>query len=207
MTRDEAVATIRNRLGNRGPAFDPMIVDELKRAQDHFEQNGTPPWFLVKTDSSRSTTAGERRLTLPGDWIMESEDDGIWLLAPGGVRLAKREYRALRGSAFYTANGRPEMYAIVGTTMYLFPTPDKEYGLELNYYAADAKLDSGDVENGWLKYAPWLLIAKAGLEVARTLRDEAAVAIFSNRLAEAKLDLLRQTEARRQEGLEAFMGG
>ena len=208
MLRDAAVAIIASRLGNRGSAFDATIVTEMQAKQTDLEQEGQLRWFLLTQNTALSTTAATKTLAAPSGFLMEDDYAGFWVIGTDGVynRIKKKDYDTMRGSEFHDENGLPEAYSLQGSTFYFWPTPDIAYSLQLNYYVADTVLSS-NVTNQWLTYAPGLLIAETGLEIAKSFRDDEAIKYFGSARNEALRRLWNQDEARRQAGLEAVMGG
>lgn len=182
MTRDEAVATIKRGLGFlQGTTHDDAIIAALKQAQTAREGGRSLPWFLLQEDQTLAITADTANYALPTGFFREDIDfnpvtvtdsDGdVTILEP----LAYDEAKALYKEG---ASGTPEVYVVRNTEVWLFPTPDAALTLTWSYYAADTVLDT-NVENKWLADAPYVLIADAGLKMAKDLRDQEAAAIFT----------------------------
>lgn len=209
MTRDEAVDLIAARLGNRGDTFDAQIVTEMQTAQIKMEELPELPWFLLYNDTSLTTAANTKTLALPSGFLLEDDFSEMFVIASDGSyhKVKKGDYSTLRGSAFFNSASRPERFALQGSTLYFFPTPDAAYSLEWFYYKADTTLSAGSTENAWLTYAPGVLIAQTGIQLARYLRDPAGVSIFNAEYNEAIARMWTRHEARRQAALDAFLGG
>ena len=82
-----------------------------------------------------STTSGENRISLPSDF------DGmisISNLSTDGV-VGGRQLKPVTGdwidSQATTTGAEPEAYALYGTWMELYPSPDSSYSLQLRYWA------------------------------------------------------------------------
>lgn len=211
MDRDTAVERIASRLGNRANVFNDTIIAEMTAKQTELEHMPQLPWFLLAKNSSKSTTAGDNTIIVPSDFLMEDGDAEQWVKdSSGGYnRMKKLPYGILRGSSRFgpnTETGLPAYYALQEDTMFLFPTPNANYSLELRYYAADTVLTT-NVENQWLKHAHDVLIAETGFEMAKFLRDEAAIAYFGEARARAMERMVKQDEARRQANLDTYIGG
>jgi hypothetical protein len=197
MTRDEAVTRIQRRLGFRTDLV-AEIQDELKVAQESLEREMvSPPWFLLEEVSFTVTTADESRVEVPSNFLREYEQGTLWIydtaLEDPWVELSKGFMAGL--NAFYVGTGQPKAFSLDGKYFRLHPTPDAEYTLRLIYYKTDTPLTT-NIENQWLKYAPWLLVGLAGQEVAVGTRDGDAVAYFKARYEQSKVDVHRQNIAR-----------
>jgi hypothetical protein len=88
----------------------------------------------------------------------------------------------------------------------LFKTPDAIYTVKMVFFKQDATL-TANIENEWLKHIPFLLIGKAGKELAQDLRDANALAFFTDMIAENDSLFTRHNIARRQANREYMIGG
>lgn len=214
MTRDEAVAIIQEQLGFRSD-LSTNIITNLKLAQTMLEKGPTKPWFLVSEDSYIRTTSAEQRLPLPSDFLQET-DDAVLRYVPdtatdGEVELVKDSYDQLRVRYFdpdtgVTETGEPEAYALLGEYFRIFPTPDDDYLIRQVYYKTDTVL-STNVENGWLKHCPYLIIGKAGAQIASAMRDSGALATFQRWENEGRIVLLSSTIDREMANRDMQIGG
>lgn len=214
MLRSAAVSLIQQQLGFRSD-LSSEIITNLQHAQVMLEAGPTKPWFLISEDSYIDTVADEPRLALPTDFL-EEVDSAVLRYVPddltdGEVDLRKDDYDILRKNYRDTTTGTteagtPEAYALQGSYFWLFPTPDDEYRIRMIYYKRDTTL-STDVENGWLKWVPYLLIGKAGGMIAAALRDPAAVGTFRAWEQEGRLLLSSQNTARDMGNQTMQMGG
>ncbi len=210
MTRDEAVAVIAARLGNRGSTFDTQIVTEMKLMQTELEQMPMLPWFLLVHDTSLATVAEMQTVAVPTAFLLEDDYSHMFITdnaaSPSTTRVVKGTYDDLKGAKFYGTNKLSERFALQKETLYFFPTPNDAYSLDWFYFGADTVL-STDVENEWLKRAPELMISRTGLKIARFLRDQGAQELFQADANEALNKMWAQDESRRQAALDAYMGG
>lgn len=212
MTRDEAVAMIKLQLGFRSNQ-DENIVTCLKTAQVQLELQPTKPWFLVSEDSFKRVTVGEQRVPLPSDFLQEHEDGCLYYVPDDAdgpedhVLLYKDDYDVLKGNFANEASGPPQAYCILGKYFRVFPVPDDQYVIRMTYYKQDTVL-STNVENGWLKYAPFLMMGKAGKMIAGgPLRDAEAMKVFQGWEAEGLLALSGQETARNVTNHSRQVGG
>lgn len=212
MTRDEAVAAIKLQLGFRANQ-DANIVSCLQLAQLQLELQPTKPWFLVSEDSYKRLTVGEQRLVLPSDFLQEHEDGCLYYVPDDAdgpddhVMLVKDDYDVLKKNFKNEVNGPPQAYSLIGSYFRVFPIPDDTYLLRMLYYKKDTVLSS-NVENGWLKNAPLLIMGKAGQMIAGgPLRDAEAKKIFMEWEQQGSLSLFGQQVAREMTNHTRQMGG
>lgn len=216
MTRNEAVAILKARLGNyTQDSLDTIIINELKLTQIELEEREWLPWFLLSEEAETQTTAGDWRVPVPGDFLMEWETGSLWYydssVASGSdpyKDLVKDDWEVIRNDEDYLTPGKPKAYDLVGDYFNLAPTPDATYTLKMVYYKEDTKLDS-DVENDWLKHAPSLMIAITGARIAGYVRrDKPEIALqFAQEAQSADRTLLKKTEARCEVNKARVMGG
>lgn len=210
MTRDEAVAFIKEICGYRQTG-DATIIKMLERAQTELQRGPTFPWFLLSERSQILTTIADERIPLPTDFLGEYEDDGIWLRVDNDdpeqdILLEKDDLDLLRG-LYKNTSGQPISYSKDGLYFRLFPTPDAEYQLRMQYYQKGTSLLSGNIENEWLKYSPNSVIGKAGYWYASTLRDQEAKATFKEMETEARVVLETENESRKHTNRRYQVGG
>lgn len=185
MIKSKVVDLIKQRLGNRtDPDIDSRIDAELDMAQYELERFGDfTPWFLLSETASYTVSAGENRVPVPTDMLMEYEEGALFY---AGTPLEKYDYDALEAN-FYGQTGSPQAYALVDDYFLVYPVPDDAYTVSMKYYAMDA-VPSGlaaDAENKWLKNAAHWLMSKAGQAVARYIKDGEAATQFEKDEAKA----------------------
>lgn len=210
MTRDEAIAQMKVILGFK-TNLDDTLIAAMKWQQTELELSPTKPWFLLSEYSDYTTEAGEQRVALPTDFLLEYEEGCLSYrpatyptekevdLEKGFLEELKRNYKDADAAT-------PEAYALSGNYFLLFPTPADAYNLRMKYYKRAAVLNS-NIENEWLMFAPGVLIGQAGAIVAAGLRDWKAKEQFDRIQQKATLLLENQNEARKHENLECQMGG
>src|SRR5688572_12731232 len=79
MTRDEAVALIAFRLGDRTDLND-RIIAEMRLAQTELELGPTLPWFLLTEMATATLYEGDDTMALPADFLREVDEDesALW---------------------------------------------------------------------------------------------------------------------------------
>lgn len=211
MTRDEGVALIKQQLAFRR-TLDSAIVDQLKFAQTTLEAAPTKPWFLVSEDSYALTTADEERVAVPGDFLEEVEDARFYYRPDDfpdsdEVELKKEDYDQLKRDFLQVPSGPPQAYALLGDYFRIFPLPDAAYTVRLIYFKPDTTLDT-NVENGWLKHIPMLLLGSALKLIAEgPVRDVQAGKIADQWIATGSTLLHKRNEQRKAANREDQIGG
>ena len=213
MKREEAVTQIQRILGFRTD-LSTECINALQDAQVELESRADlRPWFLLTdpTATFLSTTKDVETVALPSDFLEEYEGDALFYFDSAAADedkwtpLAKDDIPFLRKEL--SGSDTPLAYALVGTTLHIFPTPDAVYTLRQSYYKADSVLTT-NIENDWLKYAPQLMIGTAGglfLDVG--LRDAKAAAKFADLEARGADRLMRENESRKHTNRRYQMGG
>lgn len=208
MTRDDAIAFIQEQLIFRKDLVS-TIQNNLIRAQIQLEAApGLKPWFLLSEKSFRFTTAFERRLPVPVDFLQEAEQGTLVYIDQEGeeTELEKGSYDELLAGYSATMIGHPEAYSLDGKYFNLWPKPDAMYQLAMFYYKKDQPLVT-NVENNWLREAPFVLIGQAGMLTAQAIRNMQARETFLAMRQEAQATLVAQIEAREHTNREYQMGG
>ena len=209
MDRDSAVARIQEKTGFRSDRV-TEITNALQDAQDELERGQTVPWFLLQEDQTFTITppspavATPLEVTLPSGFIKESDDQEgnlRWQQSTPGPSVFVQKMDLKEAETFFFAPrlvwwnegveviqsedttlspGVPIVYVLRKSTVRIYPGPDVVYNLTWSYFAHDDRLDSSNVTNKWLTYAPWLLIGRAGLLFAMSVRDTDAIAAFQS---------------------------
>lgn len=216
MTRDEAVIEMQNILG-----YTSIQSNEcqraLRNAQVRLEAGPIRPWFLKEDRAYTTTTIDESRILLPSDFLEEDEDSALWYSPTDGTQdqeIVKDDVDFLIKNQATIAGldeddipipGIPKFYSISGPYFRLFPTPDAVYRIRMIYFKKDTVLDT-NIENNWMKYAPWLMIGEAGLPLSVSSRDKVAQAEFGRLRQTMGLVLNTETEARLHANRNYVMG-
>lgn len=147
--------------------------DELIAARDRLEKAPVLPDFLLTELSSTEVTVGESRVGKPSDFLALWERGEVWYEDPTTLKLIpiKRGIaEELIPKYSGVANGKPKEYAIAGDYIRLFPSPDVLFNLKMIYYQSSGAFDYiTPGTNRWSANYPDLLIAEAGIYMARVL--------------------------------------
>lgn len=209
MTRDDVVTLLALNLGNRTDLNDAIILQMMLQQETQLEGSGRfQPWFLITERAFNTMTIGESRLALPDDFLMEVEEQGLWIFdAAGGTHeLLKGSEQDLLREYKDTDPGQPQAYSMAGHHITVYPAPDWEYPAFFRYAAQDQKL-STNIENNWLKYASDLMIAVVGKEIAgKTLQNDKLAATYERDILPAWERLYRLHESRAHTNRDYTMG-
>lgn len=218
MNLQRAVNIIKRQCGFR-PTGDATIIEVIQDSQEQIETTypiEPLPWFLLTERASVAAPANEERLLLPTDFILECEEDALWLQLPDGGERLLRKYDAddLRELTSHMttaemASNRTSFkfsYALTGDYFRIFPTPDLSYSYKMIYYQKQEVMSDVSAENRWLKYAPWVLIGMAGENYAHAIRDATAMSYFQQKKGAALEAITNHTIARQIANRRMAMG-
>lgn len=212
MTRDEAVAIIGDRLGQR-TGLGTQIAAEMQLRQTVLEGRPELPWFLLTKLSYTATATAINSFAGPTDLLLEYDDPpgAIFVTDPDTLavtRLIKVSFSELGDRRTEEPLvGRPRTYSWMGSDIECYPTTDKLYLFTGLYYQKAVALTTGTLDNAWLNNAPDILIAETGLKIAQFLRDQVYIQLFDNDRKEAWMQMLKTNTARVQAARAAYMGG
>ena len=203
MLRDQAMDQIKAGLGFRtGTELDQYIVNALQRAQRLEEQGTDLPWFLERT-ATVNVAPGGTTAPLRTDFIREIPFRPAFYLVDGRpVELKRRNPLDIR---HWPANSYRLAYTITPTQLVVAPATRDGLSLSLSYWGKDTILTT-NIENGWLREAPEILVGAAGSMVASYLGYAQGVAIFDRIYTAAKSALLRETVAKQADADVVVMG-
>lgn len=212
MTRAEAVSRIQIVLGFYTKR-DSEIIDALKLAQEELERRPEKPNFMLTDNVDLVTVADTETVDFPSDFISEWDESGLFYYNDEAedaedvwVELVKDDLDVLRNTDALAGTGAPRAYARVKDKFIIFPTPDDAYTLKLRHHTPDTDL-STNVENGWLREFPFLMLGKAGLMIAAGMHDQAALTMFAKWESEGERAFIAKIVAEEEENREPVIGG
>ncbi|HSW65363.1 MAG TPA: hypothetical protein VLH56_18950 [Dissulfurispiraceae bacterium] len=208
MLPSQAITIIQDRLGNR-TGLATRIINEMQLVQrTELESGEVLPWFLLRSVALNLAPFGAS-CAVPDGFIREHDEGGIFGTSTDGqpFRMEKADYATLVQQE-WESSGQPKAYALVGETIYVFPSPDLNYSLRLVAYYQDTLPTAVDTtETLWMAHAPDAMIAAAGRRLCRYLRDKEMLMIFDVDLKEALRRIIISNTAREQTAFEQIMGG
>ena len=135
-------------------------------------------------------TLDSRYVQMPTDW-METVRFSITSGNTYRIELISRddmlEYRQNNNDT----SGIPRFYANIGDTIEVFPTPDAEYQMQLQYYAKTPALSNTNTANWLLTTAPDIYLYGALVQSAPYLNDDARIQTWAA-LYQSVLDSLQK---------------
>lgn len=209
--RSEAITRIQRGLGFRSDQSD-AIVSSLKEAQRHLERGKSLPWFLVQENVTLTFLTGSADVSLPTGFLREKEGESVYLIdTTTGAPVFLEKVSFDEGSEIYTDDDatsmRPQAYTVRKASIRSWPVGrDTSYHAFWSYYKAADELSS-DIQNAWLEHAPEVLIGRAGIILARDLRNKSAVELFTEMYVEAWKGVFAQGIDREDVGDPIRVGG
>jgi len=195
MTPQEAITLLRQRLGARTPSnqLGEHLLRELNAVQLDAEGGPLYPFFLESYAGGIVPSTTFNGFSLPDDFITEHEERPLSWTSAGGVvtDLEKRPFDEL--IHLHNTEGDPSYYAIVGgTDVYTFPYPTTgTYSLHYYAHIDPVTVDSLGTTNKWDRFAPLLLIARAGFNyAANTFKDPELTSVFQKQVTDAEAKLI-----------------
>ena len=214
MTGDNILTLLMSRLGNKTEAeLRATCLLEMQLAQETVLEGGpTLPWFLIESEYALATVANERYIDLPADFLREVDDGEkplMYIPSDGSdkIALVKKSFAEAMEHYGSTAVGAPEVYALKGDRIAVFPLPNDAYDLELDYFKSATAAADNSVENVWMKWASDLLLAVTGEVVAmQHLQDPELGMTFTAMKGVAQDRLARLDTAREEANRDRSMG-
>lgn len=210
MTGAEALNLIMGRLNRTQAEVRANVLLEMKLYQQMtLEKGDVLPDFLIEHDTTVALTAGNRRFTLPENFLRElDEDETVWILDDDG------EYQPMTKCGFDDSEfmrsdtgDLPLKYAIQGLYGYTFPEPTEDRTIKMDFYATGATIADDGVETVWLKHAADLIVGGTGVIIATLYVQNTDAAIFFAAMEKrAKDRLLIEQTARAEAGRSRRMG-
>lgn len=192
---------VRERMGlstNDTAVTNAILTDIVNAAQRKLSLVHDWPWLIEEDLDFTAFTIGQRKyaVTVPHDEWRKT----LYIVVDGDtVMTVKQPQDIHRFSADTT--GMPRFYAISGTDIYVWPTPDQAYSV-LHVYVKDPAVLSADGDTPAIEdWAIDLLVAQACVLTALRLRDFEMASMF--RVEYAQILQTMQDEVRRTRQLPA----
>lgn len=185
--------------------IDTRIIDELAAAQESLEGGTTLPWFLL-TQASYAAAGAHDSFSLSNypSFLRISEDDfgfrvqDLTRTDETLVKLTKQDSygQMLRySSGFADAATLPEAYCVLGTTIHVRKKQVVSRTYFLSYYKKDPTIPAAGTSTLWSTNVSDLLLATAGIEVARYLRDKDSIQLFTGMRGAKMAEMIRRNQA------------
>lgn len=186
----------------RDDLADDMAVQLNLIIQKSIDQYAANRWWFNEKGTLANCTVGSEFVPLPDDFRFLDQAD----LKVGGVFYTLQQAQPVEVDDLYNAGpigGQPMTAAILGTNLYVWPTPNQAYPIHLRYVAdVLPALDYNDdaSANFWTNQGQDLITARAKLRLYRdylsaTLQDPRVV--NANNQEEEAYSRLRSEHNRR----------
>lgn len=157
---------IKNEIGRTtDPDIDSAVVNAIADAITYY--SATPFWFL-ETSQDIANISGTASYSLPTDYraMVSVSQGGLTagsdLLPIKAIHIDR--YRDLVDTVS-TTTGQPSAYALYGTTILLYPTPNAAYYTRVYYTRAIEALSSDISTNEWTNEAEPLIRTRAKIDL------------------------------------------
>ena len=144
-------------------------------------------------------TLDSRYVQLPADW-METVRFSITSGNTYRLELVSRDDMLEYRQKTADASGRPRFYANIGDTIEVFPTPDADYTMQLQYYAKTPALSDSNASNWLLLDAPDVYLYGTLIQSAPYLQDDARTQTWAALYAAALQSLQKASDDTRFAG-------
>ena len=186
-TYDELKASIANWLNRDDLAA--VIPDFIALAEAGINRDLRHYKMIERADA----TLDSRYVQIPADW-METVRFSITSGSTYRIELVSRDDMIEYRQKTLNASGRPRFYANIGDTIEVFPTPDAEYGMQLQYYAKTPALSDTNADNWLLRDAPDVYLYGALVQSAPYLQDDARTQTWAALYSAALQSLQRASD-------------
>jgi hypothetical protein len=144
-------------------------------------------------------TLDSRYVQLPADW-METVRFSITSGNTYRLELVSRDDMLEYRQKTANTSGRPRFYANIGDTIEVFPTPDADYTMQLQYYAKTPALSDSNASNWLLLDAPDVYLYGTLIQSAPYLQDDARTQTWAALYAAALQSLQKASDDTRFAG-------
>ena len=144
-------------------------------------------------------TLDSRYVQMPTDW-METVRFSITSGNTYRLELVSRDDMLEYRQKTADASGRPRFYANIGDTIEVFPTPDADYTMQLQYYAKTPALSDSNASNWLLLDAPDVYLYGTLIQSAPYLQDDARTQTWAALYAAALQSLQKASDDTRFAG-------
>jgi len=216
-TIDSIVTRIGRRLRRgvlTGTNLNTEIIDELVAAQDKLEEGATLPWFLKHKESEPANANVEIIdvvIDLTATFIRFGDDEPLVYTDPTGdadekVVLPQNSELLIMKQRFPGTGDIPKEFTLLGSEVILRPIPTQAITYQFRFLRKDPTVPAEGETTLWSTHFSDLLMNKAGMEIAWTLRDETAAQRFERDLVIATSNFIKAVTAREEAGQVHIMG-
>jgi len=205
-TVNDLILRMKYRLSRQQDAsIDARILAELIAAQETLEDGTTLPWFL-HVQASHTVAGAHDSFSLsnyPGFLRIAEDDFGLRVedLTREDETLVRLTRQDTYGQLLRYSSGEadaatlPDSYCVLGTMVHVRKKQVVDRTYYLSYYREDTSTPQVDGSTLWTINVPDLIMAEAGINVARYLRDGEALQLFTALRGQKYAEMVRRNQA------------
>lgn len=197
VTQASIVKAVRYSLGFNTALEEEYITDTLDRVQSRYE-NGQddmqPPWFNLVVDAEITTTAGQRQVALPADFITFDDDWPLVIMTADDITKPLIRSSQANLVKYSDLTGFPERYEYSAGYLYCTPKPDDAYTIKVTYYKRSELLSESDT-SPWYNNFMDLLVEETAHQIAKYSRDKSFLQM--SEVVAKRAEYLRRNEAQK----------
>lgn len=171
------------------------MLAEINLAQSRLERDPSVDWWFLLKRVSLPLAAGSSDLVLPADYLRLAEQSVPVLYQKDGTALGKLA-RAYQEDAIFYDTDHPAYYVLENDTFKVYPTPNQDFDVSIQYVQKDLELSDLLPTNLWMDFAYTLLMNKAGIALAQGIQNKDALGNFSADFAAAYKEAFIESVAR-----------
>ena len=200
MTFNQLIGTLIVQFGNRLDLRE-RFCGELEFIKE-FTLEDDPsftPYFLLEDVENFAFTADVQTYALPTGFIKEYEY-GFIFQDDDTTPLIKesKEFNQIfhvENDGTVSTGEKPTHYSIVGSKIYLYPTPSIAGNVRIQYYKKTGRI-KGDDTNPWLTDGGDWMLNEVGSVVAQEIQNTELALLFDARAQRSRRRLMGKTEER-----------
>lgn len=196
MTRTQIIELIRQRLGFNLNLDQEHILLNMLYVQRLYElgHDRMPlPWFAFQAEAEVWTFPDTNYVELPEGFVQFDNDWPLSVVAEGITYALDREPMYELASVVNQEKGRPKYFEMDGGKIYLFPTPDKVYKINLPHFSTTTPLNT-TTTSPWFVHFPLLLVEEVANSFMRSTRDIEGLKLST--VNQLRADYVSRVEAR-----------
>lgn len=219
MTRDEALARLREDLGFVSTSFNSMLLSRLDSTQRDLELGKTLPEFLV-VENTLTIPAGVTgdlfaAINYPAGFLRLKDENSVYFLStdsrvPNFIKVVPTFGMALEAIDDPSGTlGPPARMVLRKSGVNIFPAPDGTYSAIWSYYQADTKpsaLANGSDTNLWLTNAEDWILGETGVRQCRATGNASRLPLFQDLALKGRAAVFGEIIADELQGGPIFLG-
>lgn len=173
MDKADIVQLIRDRLGFNDALTEAIILRNMDFIQNFYEKGNAEfpvPWFLFDPDVTASTVAAQPYVSFPTDFIQWEDNWPFWVTNSAGLNSVLKPVKGYQAEGHNETDGSPTEFALGGTQVRLYPTPDAVYTIHLPCFKSSEALSTATT-SPWFSNFPTFVIEETIYSICKATRD------------------------------------